>query len=429
MELAMETVTRWCGIAVLGFVVGCGSQGPSPPNSPSAGAPASGKVPAADASAGTPRSESPTGAESAPPAVSKPAPRPQIAPVPDGESPAPSASTLPSATTASSATAAPPATTSPSAIVEKPVGPSEAGATATVGQLRSWATTLAGGDVRTREAAAEALDQAAKAGHQPLWALLQDTSPQVRRGAIYYWLDRFNPADSEAVAALSKGLSDQDPAVRAMAMSAAQRFPAEAVAQALPQLSVLLTNRQNSAETRAAAARLIGTLEAQGGEAAGALAQAAVSDPDASVRSAGLLSLCRAAPADQAAAVLQQVLARDAQASIRGVAAVRLGKLGPSAAGAAPALAEALADRDEGVRRKAADALAALGAAAVTPAAGKLEAADAGVRRLAVFVLGKLGTTAKPALDALRKRLQDPDAEVKQLAELAIRRIEGTERN
>ena len=65
----------------------------------------------------------------------------------------------------------------------------------------------------------------------------------------------------------------------------------------------------------------------------------------------------------------------------------------------------------------------------MTPAADKLEATDPGVRRLAVFVLGKLGADAKPALDALRKRLQDPDAEVKQLAELAIRRIEGTERN
>jgi HEAT repeat protein len=65
----------------------------------------------------------------------------------------------------------------------------------------------------------------------------------------------------------------------------------------------------------------------------------------------------------------------------------------------------------------------------VTPAAGKLEAAEPGVRRLAVFVLGKLGADAKPALDALRKRLQDPDAEVKQLAAMAIRRIEGTDRN
>ena len=259
--------------------------------------------------------------------------------------------------------------------------------------------------------------------------MLQDASPQVRRGAIYYWLDRFDPADSEVVAALSRCLSDQDPAVRAIAMSAAQRFPAAVVAQVLPQLSAVLAERQNSTETRASAARLIGTLDAQGREAAGALAQAAGSDPDPPVRSACLLSLCRVAAADQAVPVLQQVLQKDAQAAVRGVAAVRLGKLGPPAAAAAPALADALADSDEGVRRKAADALAALGAAAVTPAVGKLEAADAGVRRLAVFVLGKLGATAKPALDALRKRLQDPDAEVKQLAELAIERIEGTNRN
>lgn len=361
----------------------------------------------AKASAGAPRTESPLAAESARLAAPKPAPPPRIAPVPDEES------TLP-----------------PAPAVKQP-GPREAGenATATVDQLRSWATALAGGDVRTREAAAEGLDRAALAGQPPLWALLRDASPQVRRGAIFYWLDRFDPADSESVAALSKCLSDQDPTVRAIAMSAAQRFPAGAVAQALPQLSIVLTDRQNGAETRAAAARLIGTLEAQSREAVPALVKAARGDPDPPVRSACLLSLCRVAAAEQAAPVLQQVLQQDAQATVRGVAALRLGKLGPSAAGAAPALAAALADSDEGVRRKAADALAALGAAAVTPASGKLEAADPGVRRLAVFVLGKLGADAKPALDALRKRLQDPDAEVKQLAELAIRRIEGTGRN
>ena len=37
----METVTRWCGIAVLGFVVGCGSPGPSPQDSPPDGTPES----------------------------------------------------------------------------------------------------------------------------------------------------------------------------------------------------------------------------------------------------------------------------------------------------------------------------------------------------------------------------------------------------
>jgi HEAT repeat protein len=291
--------------------------------------------------------------------------------------------------------------------------------------LRSWAAALAGADVQAREAASEGLDRAAAAGQQPVLALVQDASPEVRRGAIFYLLDRFKPTDSEAVAALSKCLSDQEPAVRAIAMSAARRFPAEAVAQSLPQLSAALANLQSSPETRAGAARLIGTLDAKGSEAAPALAQAAVGDPDPSVRSACLMSLCRAAPAEQAAAVLQQVLVRDVQANVRGLAAVRLGKLGPAAAAAAPALAAALADSDAGVRRKAADALAALGPVAVTPAMGRLEAADPGVRRLAVFVLGKLGPDAKPALDALRQSLQDSDAEVKQLAELAIRRIEG----
>jgi hypothetical protein len=44
-----------------------------------------------------------------------------------------------------------------------------------------------------------------------------------------------------------------------------------------------------------------------------------------------------------------------------------------------------------------------------------------------VFVLGKLGADAKPALESLRKLQQDPDAEVKQLAPLAVRRIEGAQ--
>jgi HEAT repeat protein len=391
----------------LGFVVGCGSPGPSPQVSPPAGTPESGGTPAAGSPSETPQAESPPEAKAAQPAAAAAAPAPPIAPVPDDESPAP-----------------------PATAVKQP-DPIEAAENSapTVDQLRSWATALAGDAVQAREAAAAGLDQAAKAGTPPLWALLQDTSPTVRRGAIFYWLDRFDPADSDAAAALSKCLSDPDPTVRALAMSAAQRLPAGALKKSLPQLSGVLTDRKNGSETRAAAARLIGTLDTQAGEAAETLAQAAVGDPDPSVRSAALMSLCRAAPADQAAAVLQQVLVRDVQASVRGMAAVRLGKLGPPAAGAAPALADALADSDEGVRRKAADALVTLGAAAVTPASGKLEAADPGVRRLAVFVLGKLGADAKPALDALRKRLQDSDAEVKQLAELAIRRIEGTERN
>ena len=249
----------------------------------------------------------------------------------------------------------------------------------------------------------------------------------MRRGTVFYLLDRFDPADVAAVAALTKCLTDQDASVRRLALSAAQRFPPDGLVQALPQLIAILSHPQMSPDARAAAARLIGTLEGAAHDAVPALLKAATADPDPAVRSAGVLSLCRAAPAEDAVAALRQVLRQDSQANLRGLAAARLGKLGRAAGAAAPELAESLSDRDEGVRRKAADALAALGKSAVEPTMQKLDASDVVVRRLAVFVLGKLGADAKPALESLRKLQQDSDAEVKQLAQLAVRRIEGAQ--
>ena len=265
------------------------------------------------------------------------------------------------------------------------------------------------------------------AGPQPLLPLLQDASPDVRRGTVFYLLDRFDPADVAVVAALTKCLADQDASVRRLALSAAHRFPLDGIVQSLPQLIAMLSHPQESADSRAAAARLIGSLEKAALDAIPALVRAAGGDPDPTVRSACVLSVCRAAPAEDAVAALRPVLRQDSQANLRGLAAMRLGKLGEAAAAAAPELAAALADRDEGVRRKAADALALLGPAAVAPTMQKLDATDVGVRRLAAFVLGKLGADAKPALDALRKLQQDSDPEVKQLAELAVRRIEAAQ--
>lgn len=301
----------------------------------------------------------------------------------------------------------------------------EADATASTAQLRAWATALAGDELRARETASAGLDRAAATAPQRIWALLEDAAPDVRRGAVFYWLDRFDPSDAVAVDALGRRLADPDPTVRAMALSAVQRFPSAAVRHALPALNAALTNRDGSTETRAAAARLIGTLDADGRDAVAALTQVATDDPQPAVRSACLVALCRVATVDQAAPVLQHALQHDAQPTVRGVAAVRLGKLGGAAAGAASALAAALADAEPSVQRRAADALVELGPLAVAPVIARLDATEPTIRRLAVFVLGKLGPAAKPALAPLRERLQDSDAEVKQLAELAIRRIEA----
>lgn len=402
----MDRVTGWWGIAVISFVLGCGSPEPGLQSSPS---PESGGAPAVQTAPDSASPPTAPSAESPSPAAAESAAPPAAAPAPAGEA------------------ASQPAATKPSGS-GKPEPSPAAGATAgsSLDQLQSWMAALVGNDVKVREAASEKLDQVSSGSVQPLLPLLQDASPDVRRGTIFYLLDRFDPADAAVVAALTKCLTDQEASARRLALTAAQRFPLDGLIQSLPQLIAILSHPQESADSRAAAARLIGTLEGAAHDAVPALVRAAGGDPDPTVRSACVLSLCRAAPAEEAVAALRQVLRQDAEANLRGLAAMRLGKLGQATAAVTPELAEALADRDEGVRRKAADALAALGPAAVAPTMQQLTAPDVAVRRLAVFVLGKLGGDARPALDALRKLQQDPDAEVKQLAELAVRRIEGT---
>lgn len=412
----MDRVTRWWGLAVLVFFLGCGPTGSAPPSPLSTGSPAS---------SGTPTVETAPGATSSPtpqPAESAPATPPQSAPA----SPATGA---PADRPASESSARNPAEAGKQNLSSAAATVPAAGTTAAppLEQLQSWAAALVSNDVQTREAASEKLDQAVIAGAQPLVPLLQDASPDVRRGTVFYLLDRFDPADVAVVAALTKCLADQDASVRRLALSAAQRFPPEGLVTALPSLITIVSHPQASPDSRAAAARLIGSLEGAARDAIPALLKAATADPDPTVRSAGVLALCRAAPAKDAVAALRQVLRQDSQANLRGLAATRLGKLGQPAGAAAPELAESLADRDDGVRRKAADALVALGPPAVAPTMQKLAASDVAVRRLAVFVLGKLGADAKPALESLRKLQQDSDAEVQQLAQLAVRRIEGAQ--
>jgi HEAT repeat protein len=210
-------------------------------------------------------------------------------------------------------------------------------------------------------------------------------------------------------------------------LSVAKRFPEDALVATAPQLAVTLENQGETAANRAAVARLIATLEADARPVLPKLLSSMHDDPDKSVRSASLMAVSRVAEPEDAVTAFRKTLTSDVDASVRGLAAVRLGKLGSAADLAAADLAGAMEDQEDNVARKAADALIAIGAASVPPAADKLTSTSPNVRRLAVFVLGRLGPAASPALDELRKRLQDEDQEVRQLAELAIRRIEGGE--
>jgi len=295
----------------------------------------------------------------------------------------------------------------------------------TVAQWQAWAEALAGNDVAARQTAAEELDELATNGTVAFLDALRHESPDVRRCAAFYLIDRFDPSDAAMVQAFTGALSDPDGPVRRMALSVAKRFPKDALVAAAPQLATTLENQSETAANRAAVARLIATLEADARSVLPKLLSSMHDDPDKSVRSACLMAVSRVAEPEDAVKALRQTLTDDADASVRGLAAVRLGKHGPAAGAAVADLASAMEDRDDTMARKAADALIAIGAASVPPATDRLTSTNPNARRLAVFVLGKLGPVASPALDELRKRLQDDDQEVRKLAELAIRRIEG----
>jgi len=293
-------------------------------------------------------------------------------------------------------------------------------------QWREWAAALADRqDDVARQAAAEELDELASGGSIDFMRLLSAGSPEARRCAAFYLMDRVDPSDPAIAGLFIAALSDKDGPVRHIALSVVKRFPKEILVSAAPQLADMMADQSEQAANRAAVARLLGGLEAEARQVLAVLMRSMSEDPDRSVRSACLVAVSRVAEPKDAATVFWQVLARDAEATVRGLAAVRLGRLGHQTTDATAALADALQDSDEGVRHKARDALVAIGAPSVPHLTKKLQAADAATRGLAVFALGRLGPVASSAVDELEKRLQDKDEEVRKLADVAIRRIES----
>lgn len=86
-----------------------------------------------------------------------------------------------------------------------------------------------------------------------------------------------------------------------------------------------------------------------------------------------------------------------------------IGKLGEKALEAQSALVNSLNDDDEAVREAAAHAIGRLGSSAIPAIERMLENSDKYIRRHAVWALGKLGPNAVKALPALCKALRDSD--------------------
>ncbi len=268
--------------------------------------------------------------------------------------------------------------------------------------------------------AKQQLATAARDAIDDVVAAMSDESSDVRRGAVFFLLERIDPNHAEMMKGFQSTLADDDKNIRHLSLTAFKRMPDDAIGAAAKQLLALLERKDESSSNRASVARLLAKLDSHAAEILPAISKYARSDADDAVRKACLLAVARLADPADALPLFRHTLTSETDASLRRVAADRLRLLGVEAAPAAKDLASALDDSDEQVRTAARNALAEIGPPAVEPLIAQLTAKNPRTRALAVFCLGKLGSAAKPAVLEISKRFEDEDEEVRELAKRVV---------
>lgn len=294
--------------------------------------------------------------------------------------------------------------------------------------------------MRTPHNKALARDPSAPAvGKLPLgtWiAELQSPKPHDRVQAGLA-LAELGAAAAEAAPALEKALADKDPEVRYAAVLALGAIAPEGKS-AVDGLARAL--KDNDWFVRFTAAQSLQKFGPRAKSAEPALVQAmnpsdAIKDFRPIRCGAALVALTRIDPGSkQLEGGIQMVVAKlldyeaDDSDGSRVVGAEMLGECGPLARSAVPALEKRLKDRQGEVRIATAESLVKIDPAAHSKEAlgvlsGELKSQDVLTRILAAEALGRLGPRAKDAEAALEATLKDPEAEVRQAAGQALKKV------
>ncbi len=284
----------------------------------------------------------------------------------------------------------------------------------------SWFAAIVSGDITARdEAVAELVG--AESRHSAARLIASADQIDVRRGAAFYLLERFDENDPIQVKGIVAALDDEDAAVRRMALQLVLRSQ-RLTAEQLPAVAKLMSDPAADKASRIKAIRGMAKMSEAAKTILPELRQVAANSTEPSVRSAAVYTLSRIDPSDEGVGCIVERLKNDNAAEVRQLAAARLGRL--RSPHSAPALCAALKDGDSKVRQSAADSLGRLGPLAVGPLIEHLKSADTEVRKLAIYALGKNGAAANSAIPHLERLTEvEESAEVRKLAQLTIRVI------
>jgi HEAT repeat protein len=252
--------------------------------------------------------------------------------------------------------------------------------------LPHLANALNDNDGGVREAAAQAVGQLGPDALPQLVRMLGHPDKYVRRNAVWA-LGKLGPLAAAAVPDLSSALKDADPRTAAGAAQALGNIGADA-AEAIPQLTEAMRG------TNVVLCRM----------AAKALSQ--IGRP--------------ALPA-----LIAHLKHRDP--FVRGEAALALGWMGPAAVPAVPTLIEALRPTRPPAARPNLENVPADSATpttSVTPAHAGPTPEEAS-RVYAAQALGRIGPAAASAAAALTQAAADPNDQVRQAAQQALRQVQG----
>lgn len=326
-------------------------------------------------------------------------------------------------------TAADPNTTSSTKAVEiKEIttGPTDTAPPAVDDPTRQLVAEMSDHNPQLRSRAVQQLIESIGDPKNTLVILLFDKDVEVRRGAAFGLLDRFDPGNETIAEAAARALSDEDRSVRQLAVQIVSQLNDELIETIVPQLAQLVEDDTEDLGIRIRATRLVGRLRASGRAALSALIQVIRHESPRDLRTAAIDAAVKVTDnPSEIISVLNELLASDDDALLRRVAATRLGQFGSQASVAVADLVQALRDPEPRVRQSAANALGQIGPAALPHLEPLLDSDGREIRMRAIYSIGRMGTAAKSMVPRMQALRSDPDIGVAQAAAVALLRIHG----